>query len=29
MVETIPFSQRRIDILLVAFFLINLLFVSY
>jgi len=29
MVETIPFSQRRVDILLVAFFLINLLFVSY
>ncbi len=29
MVEAIPFSQRRIDILLVAFFLINLLFVSY
>lgn len=29
MVETIPISQRRIDIVLVAFFLINLLFVSY
>jgi len=29
MVETIPLSQRRIDIVLVAFFLINLLFVSY
>jgi hypothetical protein len=29
MVETIPLSQRRIDIILVAFFLINLLCVSY
>ncbi|HJT56121.1 MAG TPA: hypothetical protein VJ761_06490 [Ktedonobacteraceae bacterium] len=29
MVQTIPFSQRRLDILIVAFFLINLLFVSY
>jgi hypothetical protein len=29
MVETIPLSQRRIDIILVAFFLVNLLFVSY
>ncbi len=29
MVETIPFSQRRIDIVIVAFFLINLLFVLY
>jgi len=29
MVETIPLSQRRVDILLVAFFLVNLLFVSY
>src|SRR5260221_14739627 len=29
MVETIPLSQRRVDIVLVAFFLINLLFVSY
>lgn len=29
MAETIPFSQRRIDIVIVAFFLINLLFVSY
>jgi hypothetical protein len=27
--EILPFSQRRIDIVLVAFFLINLLFVSY
>jgi hypothetical protein len=29
MVETIPLSQRRVDIVIVAFFLINLLFVSY
>jgi hypothetical protein len=29
MVETIPLSQRRLDIVLVAFFLVNLLFVSY
>lgn len=29
MVETIPLSQRRIDIVIVAFFLVNLLFVSY
>jgi hypothetical protein len=29
MTETIPISQRRIDLILVAFFLINLLFVSY
>jgi hypothetical protein len=29
MAETIPFSQRRIDIILVIFFLVNLLFVSY
>ncbi len=29
MAETIPLSQRRLDIVLVAFFLINLLFVSY
>jgi hypothetical protein len=29
MIETIPLSQRRIDIVLVAFFFINLLFVSY
>ena len=29
MMEKIPLSQRRLDILLVAFFLINLLFVSY
>lgn len=29
MTETIPISQRRIDILLIAFFLMNLLFVSY
>lgn len=27
--ETLPFSQRRVDIILVAFFLVNLLFVSY
>jgi len=27
--ETIPLSQRRIDIVLIAFFLVNLLFVSY
>ena len=27
--ETIPLSQRRIDIILIAFFLVNLLFVSY
>ena len=29
MVETIPLSQRRVDIVIVAFFLVNLLFVSY
>ena len=29
MVETLPLSQRRIDILFVGFFLINLLLVSY
>jgi emopamil binding protein len=29
MIETIPLSQRRLDIVLVAFFLVNLLFVSY
>jgi len=29
MAEVIPLSQRRIDIVLVAFFVINLLFVSY
>ncbi len=29
MVETIPLSQRRLDVIIVAFFLINLLFVSY
>ncbi len=29
MAEAIPLAQRRIDIILVAFFLINLLFVSY
>jgi hypothetical protein len=29
MTETIPISQRRIDLILVAFFLINLVFVSY
>lgn len=29
MVETLPLSQRRIDLIFVAFFLINLLFVSY
>src|SRR6266566_5299914 len=29
MVETIPLSQRRVDIIIVAFFLVNLLFVSY
>lgn len=29
MAETIPLSQRRIDIILIAFFLMNLLFVSY
>ena len=29
MAEAIPFSQRRIDIILVIFFLVNLLFVSY
>ena len=29
MTEIIPISQRRIDLILVAFFLINLLFVSY
>lgn len=29
MMETIPLSQRRIDIVIVAFFLVNLLFVSY
>jgi len=27
--ETIPLSERRIDIVLIAFFLVNLLFVSY
>ena len=29
MKETIPISQRRLDIVIVAFFLLNLLFVSY
>ncbi len=29
MVETIPLSQRCLDVIIVAFFLINLLFVSY
>jgi len=29
MIETIPLSRRRLDIILVAFFLVNLLFVSY
>ena len=29
MTETIPISQRRLDMVIVAFFLINLLFVSY
>ncbi len=29
MMETIPLAQRRIDIVIVAFFLVNLLFVSY
>ena len=29
MVEPVPFSQRKLDIILVAFFLVNLLFVSY
>lgn len=29
MVETLPLSQRRIDLIFVAFFLVNLLFVSY
>jgi len=29
MVETLPLARRRIDIILVAFFLINLLFISY
>lgn len=29
MVETLPLARRRIDLLIVGFFLINLLFVSY
>jgi hypothetical protein len=29
MSETIPFAERRLDVIIVAFFLINLLFVSY
>jgi hypothetical protein len=29
MTETLPLAKRRIDIILVAFFLVNLLFVSY
>ncbi len=29
MVETIPLAQRRIDIIILIFFVINLLFVSY
>ncbi len=29
MLETLPLSRRRVDIILVAFFIINLLFVSY
>ncbi len=29
MAEPVPFSRRKLDIILVAFFLVNLLFVSY